>query len=271
MSMEIDACDLEELRLAKRLLERPSLAIRLSDALGTPIERGMELLPQQWAETLQHAVHAALEKALAAAVRSLEKGTRMEASPRFHHLAVAAAGATGGAFGLPGLVFELPVSTTLMLRAIAGIARQEGEKLETLESRLACLEVFALGGVTTADDASETGYFALRAALSRSISEAARYLTHKGAIEGSAPVIARLIAAVGSRFGIVVTEKMAAMAVPAIGAAGGALVNTLFMSHFQDMATGHFKVRRLERIYGRPSVREAWNRLETNERDANMA
>ena len=66
---------------------------------------------------------------------------------------------------------------------------------------------------------------------------------------------------VATRFSVQVSEKAAAQAVPVIGAAGGALINTLFMSHFQDAARGHFVVRRLERLYGGEVVREAYAAL----------
>jgi len=69
----------------------------------------------------------------------------------------------------------------------------------------------------------------------------------------------RLIALIGARFGIVVSEKAAAQAVPILGAAGGALVNTVFIGHYQDMAQGHFMVRRLERRHGSEVVREAYD------------
>ena len=46
-----------------------------------------------------------------------------------------------------------------------------------------------------------------------------------------------------------------------MGGAGGATVNVLFMKHFQDMAGGHFTVRRLERQYGSEMVRRAYERL----------
>ena len=59
----------------------------------------------------------------------------------------------------------------------------------------------------------------------------------------------------------VVSEKAAAQLVPVIGAAGGALVNTVFISHYQDMARGHFAVRRLERIHGIEPVRLAYEAL----------
>jgi len=56
-----------------------------------------------------------------------------------------ASGAVGGALGLAALPVELPVSTAIMLRTIAEFARQEGEDLAGPRTRLACLEVFALG------------------------------------------------------------------------------------------------------------------------------
>ena len=47
-----------------------------------------------------------------------------------------------------------------MLRSIADIARSENEDIFSVESKIACIEVFAFGGPGRADDASESGYFA---------------------------------------------------------------------------------------------------------------
>ncbi len=260
---EFDAVSREhlaELREAKRALENPSLAARLTDVVGAPIERGFDLLPAKWAQTVHSAVRVSLERALSMAVRSLGRRPRL-ARDRLHKLAVAATGAGGGAFGLAGLVVELPVSTTLMLRAIADTARSQGEDVRSVETQLACLEVFALGGRSPADDAAEAGYFAVRSALAGTVSDAARYIAQRGIQEKGAPVLVRFMAAIGSRFGVVVSEKIAAMAVPVIGAAGGAVVNTIFISHFQAVARGHFAIRRLERIYGQPVIRELYERL----------
>jgi hypothetical protein len=52
-----------------------------------------------------------------------------------------------------------------------------------------------------------------------------------------------------------------AQTIPVLGAIGGGLVNTLFISHFQDMARGHFAVRRLERKYGADIVQHAYLQL----------
>jgi hypothetical protein len=40
-----------------------------------------------------------------------------------------------------------------------------------------------------------------------------------------------------------------------MGAVGGATVNVIFMNHFQQVAQGHFTVRRLERECGPETVR----------------
>ena len=77
----------------------------------------------------------------------------------------------------------------------------------------------------------------------------------------------RLITQIATRFSIPVTEKAAAQAVPIIGAAGGALINTLFIDHFQDTARGHFVVRRLERIYGKSLVRTAYEAMNATVND----
>ena len=91
--------------------------------------------------------------------------------------------------------------------------------------------------------------------------EAAKHLTQKGVGKSGAPALVRLVSLIAGRFGIVVSEKAAAQAIPIIGAAGGALINTIFIGHYQDMARGHFIVRRLEKIHGADPVRLAYEAL----------
>ena len=55
-------------------------------------------------------------------------------------------------------------------------------------------------------------------------------------------------------------------ALPVIGALGGAAVNYAFMEHFQDVARGHFTVRRLERTYGKELVRSEYERINRDSR-----
>jgi hypothetical protein len=97
--------------------------------------------------------------------------------------------------------------------------------------------------------------------LAKSITEAARFITERGIVEEGAPILVRFIAQVASRFGVVVTQKLAVQTLPVVGALGGAAVNYAFIDHFQDVARGHFTIRRLERAYGKESVRAQYERI----------
>jgi hypothetical protein len=255
--------DVAALEAAYDALENPSFAARATDLLGTPIERGMKKLPKGWQETVNKATRKALEHALKVAVKSMkgEPPRHPTLARKLHGVAVAATGAGGGFFGLVTLPIELPVTTAIMLRAIADIARAEGEDVTRADVQLACIEVFALGGPTAGDDATETGYFTARAALARAVSQAAEYIVEKGVAEEGAPILLRLITRVAQRFSVQVSEKVAAEAVPIIGAVGGATINVVFIDHFQSMARGHFTVRRLERKYGEANVHAAYAAL----------
>ena len=254
----LSAADLDELRTARRLLENPGLAARMTNLLGAPIERGLRALPRDWNARIDAIARAALTRAADAALSTMKDRPGAAPSRVWHKLGAAASGGVGGFFGLGALAVELPVSTTLMLRAIADIARGEGESIASAGTRVACLEVFALGGRTGSDDGAESGYFAVRAALAKSVTDATQFLAaHHVAAEG-APVMVQLITRIAKRFGADVTSKAAAQAVPAIGAVGGAAINLAFIDHFQDMARGHFIIRRLERTYGAEAVRRAY-------------
>jgi hypothetical protein len=253
--------DDEALRQAKGILEHPSLAAKITSIIGIPIEKGFTLLPAKWSEMVTYATSTALEQALSVALLTVNDRGRQASSDLLHKIAVATSGAAGGLFGLPALAVELPVSTTVMLRSIADIARSEGERLTSPESKLACLEVFAFGGPSYSDNATKTGYFAIRASLARAVSEASQHLAQKGVAQEGAPTLVRFLTQVASRFGVAVSEKLAAQAVPVIGAVGGALINSIFMDHFQDMARGHFIIRRLERTYDPERIKSAYDQL----------
>lgn len=259
--MILSHVDRESLQYARQLLESPSLTARITSIIGMPVEKAFDLLPEKWSDVVARATRKSLDAALQLAVTTLDERPRARSWDALHRVAVAATGAGGGAFGLAGLPLELPVSTTIMLRSIADIARSEGEALRTAEAKLACLEVFALGGPTAADDATESSYFLVRAALARSISEAAQYVAQRGLAEQGAPAVVRLLAQLASRFGANVSQKIAAQAVPIVGAAGGLVINVLFIDHFQDMARGHFIVRRLERTYTPAFIRAEYDAL----------
>jgi hypothetical protein len=248
------------LRRAKSRLENPGLAMRIANTVGAPIEKLLEALPEGAGNAIQTATTKSLDGALRVAT-SLMDDQRRPAVERFHSLAVAATGAVGGAFGLAALAAELPVSTAIMLRSIADIARSEGHPIRSRVVQLSCMEVFALGAPTSGDDATEAGYFAVRAALARAVTEAAEHLAARGLAAETAPALVRLVSKIAARFGIPVTEKVLAQSIPLIGAAGGAMINVLFIRHFQDIARGHFIVLRLEAAYGPEAVKSAYAAL----------
>ena len=263
--MSIAVEDLEELRRAVERLENPGLAARLANMVGAPVEMLGDALPEKAKAVVSKATSTALERALKLAIASMRGQQGEGPADRLHKSAVGIAGAVGGLFGLPALVVELPVSTTIMLRSIADIARCEGEDLRDPETALACLQVFALGGRAKSDDAMDAGYFAVRGALARTMSQAAEAIARRGLVTEGAPVVVRFLGAVASRFGVTVGQKLAVQALPVIGAAGGALVNLAFIDHFQEMARGHFTVRRLERKYGAAVVQAAYEALRDGE------
>ena len=252
--------DLAALRSAAAALEHPGLAARLTNMVGKPVELIGYALPASASQAITAATTKALEMALEVALRSMQQAPRA-GSQRLHKALAVAFGAAGGAFGLAALPIELPLSTIIMLRSIAEIARSEGEDLSDPEAALSCVQVFALGGRPGSADASESGYFAVRGMLAKSVTQAARFVVERGAVEEGAPILVRFITQVASRFGLVVTQKLAAQAIPLVGALGGASVNYAFIQHFQEVARGHFTVRRLERAYGKEAVRKAYERF----------
>jgi hypothetical protein len=237
---------------------------RLSALAGRPIELLGQALPTPVSDVVSKATQAALNRALRYALKTIPKEGR-HPETRIHKALAALSGAMGGALGISAVLVELPISTTIMLRAIARIAQSEGEDLESAETALACVQVFALGGHSGSDNLHEAGYFAVRAAMAKSVTRALQQMAGRGVVDESASAILRLLAQIGARFGVVVTQKVAAQAVPVLGAIGGAAVNAAFIDHFQTLARGHFIVRRLERIYGRGTIRAAYDRIRTRE------
>ncbi|MBJ7311149.1 EcsC family protein [Rugamonas sp. CCM 8940] len=260
--------DLAALRRAVRLLNTPSLTVKLAELVGAPLEWGLAKLSATLRGKINQGVNSALHKAADAALWSMADRPHAAASPRLHKLGAAASGALGGFFGFSALLVELPLSTTIMMRAVADVARAEGFSLSSLEVKIECVQVFALGGNAGPEVAGDAGYYAARTALNRMLNltaaELAAIAAEKGAAgfgarEGAA-LLARAIDAVAARFGVVITEKMAAQIVPVLGALAGATVNTLFTDYYQDMAGGHFTLRRLELRYGEADIVDAYNR-----------
>lgn len=252
---ELTAEERRELEWAYRRLEHPSLAIWLSSMLGAPLEQSLALLPPPWQRRVRQTAERSIARTLDVAVRSLDARPSGGSAAPLHRAVVALSGAASGFVGPLGLLADLPLTTTLMLRQIAAIAREHGEDLGALEARLACMQVFALGGRTRADDAAETGYYGLRVAVGAHF---------PGAWHGHTvhlPYAIELVRQIAARFGVVVSQHAAVRLIPIAGALGGASLNVLFMRHFESVARGHFVVRRLERRHGAERVRLAYRQL----------
>jgi len=256
----------EELKQAKILLENPSFAIKLANYIGKPIEIGLEKLDS---EIITKATEKALKTSLDIAITSLEKQKKSTASNTKHKLFTTLSGAVGGFFGLTALAIELPISTTIMLRSIADIAKHEGHNLTDIKTQLACLEVFSLGSSkTSSDDGSESAYFAARGTLAvemklalNSVSNMGEKAIQEALAKNQLPILIKLINSIASRFGITVSEKLVVQSIPIIGTIGGASLNLMFITHYQGMAEGHFIVKRLEKKYGEDEVRRVYELL----------
>jgi hypothetical protein len=117
-----------------------------------------------------------------------------------------------------------------------------------------------IGGRAGSADASESGYFAVRGVLAKPSKPPGSSPSAASSRKGP-PILLKFVTQVAARFGLVVTQKVAAQALPVVGALGGAAVNYAFIEHFQDVARGHFTVRRLERIYGREKIRSEYDSI----------
>jgi hypothetical protein len=247
--------ELQTLRQAILHLEDQSFALQLADYAGRPIDRVMRLMPKAASRRLYGAVESAILNCLNVAITSIEPQSKALPEWGASTLLAGLSGGVSGFFGIAALPIELPLTTTLMLRAIADIARHHGEDLSTLEARLACVEVFALGAPRTGTGQRvDFGYYASRALLGRLAANASAMLVERSAANLSAPVVGGLVTEIASRFSLVVSERSAVSALPVLGAVGGATVNVIFMNHFQRVASGHFAIRKLERRYGQAVV-----------------
>jgi hypothetical protein len=260
LAPSIASADHAALKNAVRYLEGRNFAARLADYAGVPVNRVLGVLPKAVNKQLSGMVRSAVMKGLEVAVDTLDDKPPRSPAMGFSSFLAGVTGGVSGFFGFGALAFELPLTTTLMLRAIAEIAQHQGEDLSTLEARLACLEVFAYGAKRT-DENLDVGYYAARALISKYSHDIAALALERGAIDASAPVVASLVSEIVSRFGLVVSDKVAAGALPILGAVGGATVNIVFMDHFQRVAHAHFTLRRLERTYGSAHIKERYAEL----------
>ncbi|WP_319824537.1 EcsC family protein [Thalassovita sp.] len=226
MSQPADVIDLEaELdALARRYRAAGGVGIQMLTLIGGQAETLLDRLPGPVRDRLEEGT----EKALSAAMKAAH-GSRSVVGdqPMWLNTAVATAmGAAGGFGGLPSALAELPVTTTVLLRAIQGVAVEHGFDPEAESVQFDCIRVLSAAGPLAEDDGADLAFFTTRVAL-----------------QGKA--IQSLIAKVAPKLAVVLGQKLAAQTVPVLGAVAGAATNYAFTSYYQQIAHVHFGLRKL--------------------------
>lgn len=225
----------------ERLEAGRGLLVRLADLMGGVLGRVSNLsarglgMPHAIQTKLRGIAETALARAYDVAVLGMRDGAARRDEDRITARAtqavVVASGAVGGMTGVAGFMPDIGLTTLVIMREIARIAREEGEDLGTADARRACLEVFAFRAFGADAGESEFGYFSARTLM-----------------RGTPMVM--LISEVSSRYGLALSQKFALQMVPVAGALCGASLNAAFLTHYRDLARAHFTVRRLERVHG---------------------
>jgi len=211
-------------RLARRYRAAGGLGIQLLNALGTGADTLLSRLPDAVRAQLDAASKAALLQALSAASQS--RSIVPDQAEWLNRAVSSAMGAAGGFGGLPTALAELPVTTTLLLRVIEGVAVEHGFDPSTESVQFDCVQVFAAAGPLEHDDGADLAFLSTRVALTGAAMQA-------------------VIARVAPRLAIVMGQKLAAQTVPVLGAVAGAATNYAYTSYYTDIAHVHFGLRRL--------------------------
>ncbi|MEJ0018707.1 MAG: EcsC family protein [Acetobacteraceae bacterium] len=254
---DLDAADRARIaETAAILLDARGIVIRLSEWVGGRLHglgrrfagAGPHLLGEAWQARYQAVVEGALRNAYRVGTLGLDRTGSRPPRRRLTKLIAAATGGASGLVGLPGIAADLPVTTCLMMRSIADIARAHGEDLGSPDTRQACIEVFAFGGPELTDEDIDIAYWTIRGSLSHAS-------------------LNLLIRQVAARFGVMLSQKYLAQAVPLMGAAAGTTLNYVFMDYYQAMARVHFTLRELERRCDPVVVRACFDACVRQERD----
>ncbi len=260
----LNAEDFAALTRAKEELESPLLTMKLASVVGAPIEKLMGRLPSSAQDKVDEATQLALKECLQVALRTIGKSAPSDSllAPPPNKPSEQSDAQTRGrggrrvrhVFAARRIAGDHHVDVSLDLRYSA----QRGEDVHRVETQLQCMMVLGMGGTNKSDDNADLGYFIVRSALAQSVSRTTSEIATKGLSSHGSTALLKFVQTIASRFSVQVSEQVAAKSIPAIGA----MVNTVFMDHFQQMAHGHFTVRRLERRYGTAVVERAYQTIE---------
>lgn len=227
--------------LAQRQKRANGMLMKAINFVGGQVEDTLALLPKSARSQIDDAARGALQKSYSWANKSRDGMLgKVVTSDKGHKILASISGALGGVGGLPTALAELPVATTMIFRAVQGVAEQYGEDPNAVETRLQCLAVFGAGGVGPDDDGVDTAFIGARLGIT-----------------GAA--VNTLISNIAPKFATVLTQKLASQAVPVLGAAAGAGTNYAFTDYYVEMAHVHFGLRKLARIHGEDAVLDAFH------------
>ncbi len=235
-------------RLAQVHRGAGGVGMSVLNLIGGQAENLLERLPDRTKDQLETATRRALETALSAA--SLSHRVVPTRQSWLDRALATGMGAVGGAGGLPSALVELPVTTSVLLRSIQGVALEHGFDPQSADIRKECIMVFATAGPLAEDDGADLAFLSAR-------------MTLTGA------TVHGIISRVAPRLATVLGQKLAAQTIPVIGAAAGAATNYAYISYYQEMAKVHFGLLRLSRDTGRPwealtgDLRQALEKSET--------
>jgi len=254
----LDADAIAELHLAKDLLEHRSLPYRFLMTLGIPVDHAFAVLPHAVREAIAKGTRAALTKMTDFVISNTMNEDSTSDQTLIHRWGVMLSGGLCGLGGAITLPMEITISTSLMLRSIAVLARNHGEDMRSPGCRLACIEVFGLGGSLNPGESTLSSYYASRTLFAQEMRAAMAYMAASAQPASAVrPHLVRLIELIAPRLGVMLEEKFLAQSIPILGAIGGATLNAMFLDHYQRTARGHFIIRRLERKFGAEQVRKA--------------
>jgi len=217
--------------LANRYRRAGGLGLQVMNLVGGQAENLLERLPEAVKAQLEAATLKALQSSLSLAQKS--RGGLPDGANWLNTAVTTAMGAAGGFGGLPTALVELPVTTTILLRAIQGVAARHGFDVTREDIQKECLQVFAAAGPLDHDDGSDMAFLASRVTITGGTVQA-------------------LIAKVAPRLSVVLGQKLAAQAVPILGAVAGAGINYSYTNYYQEMAEIHFGLKKLEVETGEP-------------------
>lgn len=225
-------------RLAADFRRANGAVMSLVNKLGGSFERQLALIPETYRRQIDSAVHAALTASYAVA----GQGDRLpETGPKGRLAAAIVTGAAGGAGGIATAVAELPLTITLILNAIRAEARAAGFDPDSPAIRAECIRTFGAGSPLDSDDGINTGFLSARLTL-------------------TGPAVHKIIATVAPRLAAAMGQKLAAQAVPVLGAVTGAALNAAFLNYYREMARIRFALLRLGQVHGGGKVLTAFSK-----------